>query len=174
MADRRGAGDLHRQLAAGRDPSGQHARDRRSALLAWHERLDQGSGAARHVAKRVRTAGDDHDDDRRTAVEQRVEEVSLYARQPEILDIATLAGGSAPEQTGPVTDKCDAQLRVAGRVDRGREPGAVCAGNRAAGLVHDLDVGQFRLHGVDRARDVDAEIVLNEGRQLVIRERVTP
>src|SRR4029079_14021275 len=103
--------DLHRQLAAGRDTSGHAPRCRLAPLLAWHERLDQGIGAARHVAKRVRTAGDDHDDDRRTAVEQLVEEVSLYARQPEILDIATLAGGSAPEQTGPVTDKCDAQLR---------------------------------------------------------------
>src|SRR4029077_20900861 len=57
--------DLHRQSATRRDPSGPHARDRCAALLAWNDRRDRGGGPARHVAKRVRTAGDDHDDDRR-------------------------------------------------------------------------------------------------------------
>ena len=49
--------DLHRKLAAGLDPTGEHPGDRRAALLAWHERLDQRGGSAVETSQRVRTAG---------------------------------------------------------------------------------------------------------------------
>ena len=140
-------------LPPGCDPAGEHAGDRRAALLARHERLHEAGGAARDVAERVRPAGDDDDDDRRAGGEQRVEQLGLDARQPQVLGVAALAGGAAAEQAGQVADERDAHVRVAGRVDRGRRsrsgPSPL---HGAARLVHDLDVGQLGAQGVERAR----------------------
>ena len=83
--------DLHRQLAAGLYPAGQHAGDRGAALLAGHERLHQAGGRPGELAEGVGTSGDHDHDDRRAGGEQFGQQVGLHAGQSKVVDVAALA-----------------------------------------------------------------------------------
>ncbi len=154
-----GAGDLHRQLAAGGDAAGQHAGHRARALLAGEERLD-GRGGVGVAAERVGPAGHDHHDDRGAGGQQPGEQVALHAGQRQVGRVAALAGGPAAEQPGAVADDGDHQVGVRGGGGGGREAGAVVPGDLAAAQHGELGVGELGVDRVGQRRGHQADPVL--------------
>ena len=106
------------QLAAGHDPSGQHACDRPATLLAGKEGLHDPGQPVGYDSERVGSAGDQHRDHRGPGVGQRQEQILLGARQAQAGNVAALAGRAAPEHPGLVPDHGDHDLRRLGSGDR--------------------------------------------------------
>ena len=165
-------GNLHGQLADRLQPAGEHTRDRGGALLAGHERLHERGGAAVDLAEGVGAPGDDHHDHGRPGGQQLGQQLGLDAGQPQVLDVAALAGRAVPEQPREVADQRDAQVGPLGGGGRGGEAGPVLALDGAAGLVHHLDARQLGPQRLDRAHHLQAEPGLRVAGQDVVGERV--
>ncbi len=165
--------DLDGQLARRHDAPGQHAGERGPALLAGDERLDGGGQPAGVAAERVRPPRHDHEHERRARLQQRLDQLVLDPGQREVLDVAALTRGAAPEQAGAIPDHGDADVGRAGRVGRRRELRPVGLLDRAARLVDDRGVGQLRAQAVEERRHLDAEPeVLVARHDAVVGERV--
>ena len=150
----RRAGQADRQPAGRVDPAGQHAGDRRRALLAGEERLHDGGAALERPADRVRAAGQHDQHDRRAGGEHRLDQLALDAGQLEVVAVAALADGPAPEQPGLVADDDDGDVGSAGRP---RPPPAIprrsSSSTAQPGAYDDLGAGQL---GAQRVEDASA------------------
>ena len=163
-------GDADRQAARRVDRAGEHLRERLPAELPGEERLHDRGGVVGERAERVRPAGEQHQDDRGARVEQRPDQVGLDAGQVQVGGVAALAGRAAAEQPGPVADRDDAHVGVAGGGDGRGEPRAVGVGDVAAAGVGDVSCALAQR--VEDRRDLDAEPVLRVVHADVRGERV--
>ena len=110
-----------------------------------------------HLAERVWTPGDDHDDHRSPRLQKLRDEVRLHTGQSEVLCIAALAGGTESEQAGEVAHECHAQVRITSRGHRCREAGRVGSLHRTPALVDYLEVRELGPQCVDPRLHVHTE-----------------
>ncbi len=154
----RGDRNLHGELAGGHHATAQNAGERRTSLLAREERLYHGGRSFGKLSERVRTAGDDDQDRRRPALQDRLDELALHAGQGEILRVVALAGCAVAEDAGPVSDGDDRELGSLRSRDRLRETVAARLANRAARREADLGVGQLVDERREQRRNLNAEV----------------
>jgi hypothetical protein len=126
-------------------------------LRAGEERLHDGGGPVGVRPQGVGTPGDDDEDDRRRGGEQGLDELALNAGETEVLDVAALAGGPAPEEPGKVADDGDADIGPAGRVHGLLDPRCVGLAHWAAQLVDDRRVRELGHEALPQRRHRDPE-----------------
>ena len=152
---RAGAGEAQREPTGRVDPTAQDIGHGAPALLSREEAADQPGQPAGLLAQVVGAADEEDDHDGRPGVEQRLQQLLLAAREPEVDGITALPRRAVAEQAGLVAQHGDAHL-CAGREGRGVGDVAVVATeHRAALRVGDLEgVGQ----GLPHRGDLDPEL----------------
>ena len=130
-------GQLHRQPAAGHHPARQHPGDRAAALLAREERLHGRGELPGQWSDRVGTAGHQHQHHRFAGGHQDAQQVLLDAGQPQVGDVAALAGGAPAEQAGLIPEHGHHQVGLPGVRGGVREVRAVLRADVAAARVRD-------------------------------------
>ena len=152
-----GRRDAHGQPPAGVHPAAEHARDRRGALFAREERLDDPGRLRRGAAERVRPSGEQHEHGGRARREHGVHERLLRARQLERLHVAALAARAPAEQAGAVAEGEDRDVGGC-RERRGiRDALGLAAVDAGAARGPDLGRGELGAQGLEQRRDADAD-----------------
>ena len=164
--------DAHRQSPAGLDPPAEHAGDRRRALLAGEERLHDRGRAVDRGAEGVRPPRQHHEHGRSAGVEHGVEQQLLRAGKREVVGVAALAARAAAEQSGPVAEDDDGELRLSGGGDGLLDAVERPVVDAGAVRVRDVRRGELGAEGIQHAVDSDADRRARMLRDDVRRERV--
>ena len=167
-----GAREADGETAGGVHPPADDAGDRRGALFAGKERLNNRCTPLERPIHHVRASGHEHENDGRAGGEDRLRELALHPGQLQRVGVASLTGGAASEQACPVAGHDDRDVGLAGGGHGGSEPGAIRVVDVAPLGVDDVARGELRRDRLEDAGHLDAERHIPVVVGHVVRERV--